>query len=112
MGFNERDPIRGQDSINTFKEILELAVDEDVRFSLYATVSTGRLTGRNKQVDMLLLAGDLFHENKPSRSSLYQVISLLRQYTLGRRPIALQLVSDAGFGLGHQFTFAPSPHPV
>ena len=55
------------------------------------------------QVDMLLLAGDLFHENKPSRTSLYQTISLLREHTLGRKPVSLQLVSDAGVGLGHQY---------
>lgn len=32
IGYNERDPIRGQDAINTFKEILELARKNDVRF--------------------------------------------------------------------------------
>lgn len=31
IGYNERDPIRGQDSINTFEEILQLAVKHDVR---------------------------------------------------------------------------------
>jgi len=31
IGYLERDPIRGQDSINTFKEILELAVKHEVR---------------------------------------------------------------------------------
>lgn len=30
IGYNERDPIRGQDSINTFREILQLAVKNDV----------------------------------------------------------------------------------
>lgn len=30
IGYNERDPIRGQDSINTFREILQLAVKHDV----------------------------------------------------------------------------------
>ena len=30
IGYLERDPIRGQDSINTFKEILQLAVKHDV----------------------------------------------------------------------------------
>lgn len=30
IGYMERDPIRGQDSINTFKEILELAVKHEV----------------------------------------------------------------------------------
>ena len=30
VGYLERDPIRGQDSINTFREILQLAVKNDV----------------------------------------------------------------------------------
>ncbi len=30
IGYLERDPVRGQDSINTFKEILQLAVKNDV----------------------------------------------------------------------------------
>jgi len=30
IGYMERDPIRGQDSINTFKEILQLAVKYEV----------------------------------------------------------------------------------
>jgi len=33
IGYMERDPIRGQDSINTFREILQLAVKHDVRRS-------------------------------------------------------------------------------
>jgi double-strand break repair protein MRE11 len=31
IGYLERDPIRGMDAINTFKEILQLAVKHDVR---------------------------------------------------------------------------------
>jgi hypothetical protein len=30
IGYLERDPVRGQDSINTFREILQLAVKNDV----------------------------------------------------------------------------------
>jgi hypothetical protein len=30
IGYLERDPVRGQDSINTFKEILQLAAKYDV----------------------------------------------------------------------------------
>lgn len=33
IGFLERDPIRGQDAINTFQEILQLAVKHDVSIS-------------------------------------------------------------------------------
>ena len=31
IGYLERDPVRGRDSINTFEEILQLAVKHDVR---------------------------------------------------------------------------------
>ena len=34
IGYLERDPIRGQDSINTFREILQLAVKNDVRCNM------------------------------------------------------------------------------
>lgn len=61
--------MRGQDSINTFREILEIA--------------------RDAEVDFILLGGDLFHENRPSRSCLHQTIALLREYTLGDKPISV-----------------------
>ena len=48
---------------------------------------------------MVLLGGDLFHENKPSRTSLYQTISALREFTMGDRPVELQVVSDKGLGI-------------
>lgn len=79
IGYNERDPVRGNDSINTFKEILELA--------------------KEKQVDMVLLAGDLFHENKPSRASMYQTLALLREHCMNSNPISLEIVSDVGVGI-------------
>ncbi|PVF95145.1 DNA repair exonuclease [Serendipita vermifera] len=85
IGVHERDPIRGQDSINTFKEVLQLAVKHDV--------------------DMILLAGDLFHENRPSRESLYQTVALLREYTLGDKPVSIELLSnpDDGKAAGYDF---------
>ncbi|KAI6115328.1 Metallo-dependent phosphatase-like protein [Pisolithus croceorrhizus] len=85
IGYLERDPIRGQDSINTFKEILQLAVKHDV--------------------DFILLAGDLFHENRPSRDCLYQVIGLLRQYTMGDKPIQVELLSDPNEGKAESYEF-------
>lgn len=54
---------------------------------------------------MLLLAGDLFHENRPSRTSLYQTISSLREKCLGDRPISLELISDAGIGIDRQVLY-------
>ncbi|KAI0357881.1 DNA repair exonuclease [Trametes cingulata] len=85
IGYMERDPIRGQDSINAFKEILQLAVKHDV--------------------DFILLAGDLFHENRPSRDCLYQVMALLREYTLGDRPIQVELLSDPNDGKPPGYSF-------
>ncbi|ORY35009.1 Metallo-dependent phosphatase-like protein [Naematelia encephala] len=85
IGYAEKDPVRGQDAINTFREILEIARDADV--------------------DFILLAGDLFHENRPSRSCLHQTIALLREYTLGDKPIPFELLSDPMDGSTPGFSF-------
>lgn len=49
-------------------------------------------------MDFILLAGDLFHENRPSRECLYETMALLREYTLGDRPIQMELLSDPDEG--------------
>ena len=74
VGYNERDAIRGDDSWRSFHEVMCLAKERDV--------------------DMVLLAGDLFHENKPSRKSLYQVMRSLRMNCLGDKPCELEMLSD------------------
>ena len=56
-------------------------------------------------MDFLLLAGDLFHENKPSRESLYQTIALLREYTLGDRPVQVELLSDPEEGKAKNYSY-------
>ncbi|SPO03624.1 probable recombinational repair protein mus-23 [Cephalotrichum gorgonifer] len=75
VGYEERDPIRKDDSWQTFDEIMNLARMEDV--------------------DMVLLGGDLFHDNKPSRKSLYQVMRSLRKNCLGPKPCEVEFLSDA-----------------
>ncbi|KAK8174764.1 Mre11 DNA-binding presumed domain-containing protein [Phyllosticta citribraziliensis] len=75
VGYHERDAIRGDDSWKTFHEIMTIAKERDV--------------------DMVLLAGDLFHENKPSRKSMYQVMRTLRMACLGDKPCELEMLSDA-----------------
>ena len=50
LGYKGEDPIRGNDSFRTFEEILQI--------------------GRRENVDFMLHAGDLFDENKPSRTTL------------------------------------------
>lgn len=74
LGYAEADPIRRDDSFRTFEELLHQA-------------------GRH-HCDFLLLGGDLFHENKPSRPTLYRAIHLLRSAVLGDRPVPLELLSD------------------
>ena len=74
VGYNERDPVRGDDSWKTFHEIMTLAKDRDV--------------------DMVLLGGDLFHDNVPSRKSLYNVMRSLRLNCYGDKPCEIDLISD------------------
>jgi len=44
---------------------------------------------------MVLLGGDLFHDNKPSRKSMYQVMRTLRKNCFGMKPCELEFLSDA-----------------
>ncbi|KAF4554758.1 Double-strand break repair protein mus-23-like protein [Elsinoe fawcettii] len=76
VGYAERDSERGNDSTKAFEEIMRLAKDRDV--------------------DMVLLAGDLFHDNKPSRKAMHEVMKSLRMNCFGDKPCELQMLSDAG----------------
>ena len=74
VGAHERDPVRCDDSWRAFHEIMCLA--------------------KEREVDMILLAGDLFHENVPSRKSLYKVMQSIRMNCLGPKPCELEMLSD------------------
>ncbi|KAG8527726.1 Double-strand break repair protein mus-23 [Bacidia gigantensis] len=74
VGYAERDAIRGEDSWRSFHEIMCLAKARDV--------------------DMVLLAGDLFHDNKPSRKSMFNVMRSLRMNCYGDKPCELEMLSD------------------
>ncbi|XP_077468275.1 double-strand break repair protein MRE11 [Stigmatopora argus] len=74
LGYLEKEAIRGGDSYNTFDEILQYA--------------------KTYQVDFILLGGDLFHENKPTRRCLHTCTSMLRKYCMGDSPIQFNIVSD------------------
>ena len=74
VGYNERDPIRGDDSARTFEEVMRIAKDRDV--------------------DMILLSGDLFHDNKPSRKAMYEVMRAVRENCYGDKPCELEVLSD------------------
>ena len=45
-------------------------------------------------VDYVLLGGDLFHENKPTRTTLVKAIQIIKRYSLNDRPVGFQILSD------------------
>ncbi|KAJ3345775.1 Double-strand break repair protein mre11a [Entophlyctis luteolus] len=73
LGFLEKDAVRADDSFVAFREILALAVA--------------------RRVDFVLLGGDLFHDNRPSRKTLHKTITLLRQFCMGDKPCEFDFVS-------------------
>ncbi|CAN6269425.1 unnamed protein product [Urochloa humidicola] len=83
LGYMEKDEIRRFDSFQAFEEICSLA-------------------DQNK-VDFILLGGDLFHENKPSRSTLVKTIEILRRYYLNDQPVKFQVVSDQTVNFPNRF---------
>ncbi len=46
------------------------------------------------EVDAVLLGGDLFHDNKPSRHTLQRAMAILSKYVLSDRPVGFQVLSD------------------
>lgn len=58
LGFAENDNVRGNDSFAALEEVLYIA--------------------KQKNADMVLLAGDLFHHNKPSRRTLIRTMDIFR----------------------------------
>ncbi|KAL4647108.1 double-strand break repair protein MRE11A isoform X1, partial [Arapaima gigas] len=76
LGYLEKDAIRGNDTFVTLDEILKCAEQNEA------------------SVDFILLGGDLFHDNKPSRRSLHNCIALLRKYCMGDKPIIFEILSD------------------
>lgn len=63
LGFKETDPIRSEDSFDTFDEILSIATRIDAC--------------------LVLQGGDLFHENRPSRNTYNKTVKILKKYCLG-----------------------------
>lgn len=81
LGYMENDPVRGNDSLVTFEEILSIA--------------------REQKVDFILHGGDLFHDNKPSRPTLHGCLALLRKYCMGDDPVQFEYLSDQSADYQH-----------
>ena len=80
IGYLEKDPLRGSDSFDSFEEVLQIALQENV--------------------DFVILGGDLFHANNPSRFTLYKTLEILkngmrRSWTFNRDKRKLYLSATA-----------------
>ncbi len=47
-----------------------------------------------QNVDLVLLGGDLFHDNKPSRNTIVRAMDIVSKHCLNDRPVAFQVLSD------------------
>jgi double-strand break repair protein MRE11 len=74
LGYMERDAYRGHDSFASFEEALYNA--------------------KEKNCDLVIHAGDMFHENKPSRQTMHSAMTLFRKYCLGDDPVYFTVPSD------------------
>ncbi|CRK89813.1 CLUMA_CG003472, isoform A [Clunio marinus] len=74
LGYKEKHQILSDDSFIAFEEILQIANSRDV--------------------DFILLGGDLFHDAMPSPNSLNRCILLLRTYVMGDKMIEFEFLSD------------------
>ena len=66
--------MRKDDSFRAFDEMLATAADLGV--------------------DMVVLGGDLFHENKPSRSTMVKAMQIINKRCMGDKPVSFQILSD------------------
>ncbi|KAJ8602373.1 hypothetical protein CTAYLR_004216 [Chrysophaeum taylorii] len=85
LGYADKNPIRGMDSFAAFEEML--------------------LVAKEREVDLVVLAGDLFHENKPSRPTLHKAMTLLREHALGDRAVEFEVVSDQKKNFGSSVNY-------
>ncbi|KAL6940567.1 hypothetical protein ACO0QE_004474 [Hanseniaspora vineae] len=81
IGYNETDPIMGDDSWKTFFEIMEL--------------------GSTYNVDFFLQSGDLFHVTAPSKKSFVRVSEALSKYCWGDKPVELEVLANPGLSINN-----------
>uniref|UniRef100_A0AAR2JN96 Double-strand break repair protein MRE11 n=1 Tax=Pygocentrus nattereri TaxID=42514 RepID=A0AAR2JN96_PYGNA len=80
LGYLEKDAVRGNDTFVTFDEIMKHA--------------------KENEVDFILLGGDLFHDNKPSRKAMHSCLEIMRKYCMGDKPILFDIISDQAVNFG------------
>eukprot|EP00960_Hanusia_phi_P011716 341815-Hanusia_phi.AAC.5 len=70
LGHAEDNEMRKWDSFMAMEEVLQKATEHEA--------------------DFLLLGGDLFDKNKPSRYTMVETVRMFKKYCLGERPLSLQ----------------------
>ncbi|EKX47232.1 Mre11/sbcD nuclease, partial [Guillardia theta CCMP2712] len=63
------------------------------------------------EADFLLLGGDLFDKNKPSRNTMVKSVKMFKKYCLGERPVALQPLALDSIGDKHHGGFVNYEDP-
>ncbi|KAL7851709.1 hypothetical protein AOLI_G00220650 [Acnodon oligacanthus] len=81
LGYLEKDAVRGNDTFVTFDEIMKHA--------------------KENEVDFILLGGDLFHDNKPSRKAMHSCLEIMRKYCMGDKPVLFDIISDQAVNFGN-----------
>lgn len=79
VGYDERQKW-GQDALNTLREIMQMAKDQ--------------------RVDFVLLGGDLYDKNRPSRYTEMKTVEIFREFVMGDAPISVEFVSDPEVNFG------------
>ncbi|KAL3929211.1 MAG: hypothetical protein SGPRY_002051 [Prymnesium sp.] len=105
LGLHEKDPIRGDDSFNTLEEVEPPSTPtphphhrnraQRARDARVFTIAS------EQEVDFVLITGNLFHDNKPSRKAMKHAVETLRNHCLGDREVKLEIVSDQSRTYGH-----------
>uniref|UniRef100_A0AC35TIW7 Mre11_DNA_bind domain-containing protein n=1 Tax=Rhabditophanes sp. KR3021 TaxID=114890 RepID=A0AC35TIW7_9BILA len=81
VGFGEKKTHRKFDTLNTFEEFFEIA--------------------KQYEADAVLLGGDLFHENNPSREMQLEVVRCLRKHCFSSKKCQLEFLSKACDNFDH-----------
>ena len=83
LGAWEKDEIRKQDSFAAFDEVFQLATSHGA--------------------DIVLLGGDLFHDNRPSRATVVKAMSTLSKHCMVRPKQGMRGAAAAAAASGYEF---------
>lgn len=73
LGYMEKDPVRADDSFAAFEEVF--------------------INAKKRKADFVLFAGDMFHDNKPSRRTMHSAMKICKKYCLGDDPVYTEILN-------------------